>query len=212
MVNLCNRNVTVGANIPAPGPVPNPRGHQIRGGRNLQAQVNPNQPPPPANAATSPNEYHRMLGRMSMSNNAITALEDLGLDSMDAFCDITTKDIPSMIKELRQNNILVRQTSQNYLHASHCWVMRQERLQVNYMPEDFDEMEMRESIKRYQTSLEPLSCDLIKKPEIFKEKVKWCDFSEAFTTFMQRTKGQCDFPLSYILRDNENREDLSPDD
>jgi hypothetical protein len=29
---------------------------------------------------------------------------------------------------------------------------------------------------------------------------------------MQRTKGQCDFPLSYILRENETDENIDPED
>ncbi len=54
---------------------------------------------------------------MGMSDAAITALEERGLDQMEAFGDISEKDIPSILKELWRNNILICQTTQNYLHA-----------------------------------------------------------------------------------------------
>ncbi|MFN9979998.1 MAG: hypothetical protein ACK53Y_08805 [bacterium] len=54
---------------------------------------------------------------MGLSVAAITGLENLGLDDVQAFNDLTEKDIPSIIKELRRGNVLVRQTSQNYLQA-----------------------------------------------------------------------------------------------
>ena len=53
---------------------------------------------------------------------------------------------------------------------------------------------------------------MVKAPEKFKEKVKWRDFSESFMTYMQRMKGQADFSLAYILRDNEDETDIVPDD
>jgi hypothetical protein len=43
---------------------------------------------------------------------------------------------------------------------------------------------------------------LIKSPER--------DFSEAFFTFMQNSKGQCDFPLSYILREHDDPDEVDP--
>jgi hypothetical protein len=153
-----------------------------------------------------------MLARMGFNDAAITALENLGLDHIGAYCDITKKDIPSMMKELRRNNVFVRQTSQNFLQALRYWVIQQEHLQVNYLPEQFTEELMRASLQPYQSTLETPSTDLIKSPDTFKEKTKWRDFSEAFTTFMQCTKGQCDFPLSYILRENEDDTDIIPDD
>jgi hypothetical protein len=45
---------------------------------------------------------------------------------------------------------------------------------------------MLETLLRYQHSLETPSKDLVKSPEMFKEKVKWRDFSEAFTTFLSK--------------------------
>lgn len=75
---------------------------------------------------------------MGFSDAAITGPEGLGLDHLDTFADVREKDIPSMIKELRRSNILIRQTSQNYLQALCYWVVHQ-RLQVNYLPEDFTE-------------------------------------------------------------------------
>jgi hypothetical protein len=90
--------------------------------------------------------------------------------------------------------------------------MRQERLQVNYTVEDFIEEEMRMSLQRYQASIDLVSNEIIKSPEMFKEKVKWRDFSEAFMTYMQNMKGQCDFSLAYILRDNDDNKDIVPQD
>jgi hypothetical protein len=63
------------------------------------------------------NEYHAMLLCMGLSHAAIMALMNLGLDQLDAFCDITQKDIPLMVKDLWRNNVFVQQTSQNYLQA-----------------------------------------------------------------------------------------------
>jgi len=153
-----------------------------------------------------------MLGRMGLSVAAITSLENLGLDNIQAFSEITEKDIPSIVKEVRRNNTLVCQTSQNNLHALRYWVMRQERLQVNYTPQEFDEVTMRESFQRYQTSLDITSQELIKPPEKFKDKNKWRDFSKAFFTFMQNSKGQCDYPLSYIFREHDDPDDIDPRD
>jgi len=72
-------------------------------------------PPPPQ--PPEQQAFHLMLGTMGFSANAIAALNDLGIDNMDALCDITEKDIPSMMKEIRRGNIFIRQTSQNYLQA-----------------------------------------------------------------------------------------------
>jgi hypothetical protein len=125
-----------------------------------------------------------MLVRMGFNDAVITALENLRLDHIGAYCDITEKDIPSMMKELNHNNVFVRQMSQNFLHALCYWVIWQECLQVNYLPGQFTEELMRASLQQYQSSLEPSSMDLIKSPDMFKEKTKWRDFNEAFTTFM----------------------------
>lgn len=127
---------------------------------------------------------------------------------MDAFSDITEKDIPSIMKESRRTNVLIRQTSQNYLQALCYWVIKKERLQVNYLPEEFTDAVMHVSLQQYQSSIELISQDLIKTLEMFKEKNKWHVFIESFIMFMQRIKGQCDFSLSYILRDNDYGEDI----
>jgi hypothetical protein len=99
-------------------------------------------PPPPP-----PDAYAQMLLRLGFSNEAITRLRDLGLTSLEDFCDISEKDIPSIMKELCRNNILVRQTSQNYLQALRYWVMRKERLQVNYTPQEFTDATLRTSLQ-----------------------------------------------------------------
>jgi len=155
--------------------------------------------------------FHLMLGRMGFSAQAINALADLGIDSMESLCDITEKDIPSMMKEIRRGNVFIRQTSQNYLQALCYWVMGQERLQLNYLPEDFNDIVMRETLLRYQHSLETPSKDLVKSPEMFKEKVKWRDFSEAFTTFLQQMKGQANFSLAYVIRDLDDADTINID-
>jgi hypothetical protein len=90
---------------------------------------------------------------MGFSNEVIVALGNLGIIHFESLCDVTEKDIPSMIKEARRGNIFVRQTSQNYLQALRYWVMRQEWLQLNYLPDDFDDIVMRESLLRYQHNL-----------------------------------------------------------
>jgi hypothetical protein len=117
MVNLRNRQPP-----PAP-PAPPARGRAQGGRAAMQGQgrgaarggraVQPGPPNPP----NRPNHYHDILTRMGLSVAAITGLENLGLDDVQAFNDLTEKDIPSIIKELRRGNVLVRQTSQNYLQA-----------------------------------------------------------------------------------------------
>jgi hypothetical protein len=225
MVNLRNRNLIQpparlqGANVPPLNPPPHVpplalplggRGAGVGAGRG--ARVRQQQAQPLQVSQPIVNEYHNMLGHMGLSVAAITSLENLGLDNIQNFSEITEKDIPSIVKEVRRNNTLVRQTSQNYLHSLRYWVMRQERLQVNYTSQEFDEVTMRESFQRYQTSLDTTSQELIKAPEKFKDKNKWRDFSEAFFTFMQNSKGQCDFPLSYILREHDDPDDIDPRD
>ena len=69
----------------------------------------PYQPPPP------PDAFHRMLRRMGFSNEAIVALGNLGIIHIESLCDVTEKDIPSMIKEVWRGNIFVRQISQNVM-------------------------------------------------------------------------------------------------
>jgi len=86
--------------------------------------------------------------------------------------------------------------------------MRQERLQVNLLPEHFTVDMMHYLLQHYHASLEPITSDVIKSPEAFKDKGKWRDFSKSFLTYMQRTIGRCDFPLSYILRENEDGQGL----
>ena len=124
-------------------------------------------PPPPAL-----DEYVLMLQRMGFTQQAIAQLQNLGLTSLEDYCDISEKDVPAIMKELRRGNVLVRQTSQNYLQALRYWVVRKERLQVNYLPQQFTDEVMRTSLQRYQCSLEPPSHDMIKAPEKFKEKMK----------------------------------------
>jgi hypothetical protein len=52
------------------------------------------------------------------------------------------------------------------------------------------------SLQRWKTSTLKTYEDLVKEPEDFKASTKWREFSEAFTTFLKHTKGQCDFSLS----------------
>jgi hypothetical protein len=104
MVNLRNRQQPQTI-PPVPPPVPPARGRGgraglqgqgrgvARGGRGRVAQ-----PAPPPNL---PNHYHNVLTRMGLSIAAITGLENLGLDDVQAFSDLTEKDIPSIIIELR---------------------------------------------------------------------------------------------------------------
>jgi hypothetical protein len=80
--------------------------------------------------------------------------------------------------------------------------MQQEHLQRNYLREEFTEVIMRYSLQQWQASSDKTFEDLVKPPDAFKQNTKWREFSEAFITFMQHTKGQCDFPLSYVLRED----------
>jgi len=93
-----------------------------QGGRNIASPIGaethgykgrglppPYQPPPP------PDAFHRMLRRMGFSNEAIVALGNLGIIHIESLCDVTEKDIPSMIKEVWRGNIFVRQISQNVM-------------------------------------------------------------------------------------------------
>ena len=157
-----------------------------------------------AAAAMAANQsYHDMLTRVGLSANAIVAIEGLGLDNLRSFIDLSDDDIPAMVKELRRTGTTIRQSSQNFLSALRYWVMRQERLQQEYSPEDFNDETMRYALRRWQLSLEKTPENLIKALEEFKTNTKWKDFREAFLTFMSHTKGQCDFPLSYVLREHE---------
>jgi hypothetical protein len=61
------------------------------------------------------NQYHLMLERIGLNGATISALENLGLDHIGSFHDIT--DIPSIVKELRRGGTLIEQTSQNSLQA-----------------------------------------------------------------------------------------------
>jgi hypothetical protein len=71
---------------------------------------------------------------------------------------------------------------------------------------------MRYLLQRWQAASETTPEDLVKSPDPFKPNTKWREFSESFITFMQHTKGQCDFPLSYVLREHEFLDDDENDD
>jgi hypothetical protein len=135
MVNLQNRL------IPPGGPLfQGPNAARDGQGRLGQRQVNAagrRAPAPQVPPQQNVNQYHALLTQMDLSAATFASLEDMGLDQVESFSDITEKDIPSIVKELGQNNVLVRQMSQNYLQAICYWVMQQECLQLNYLPEDF---------------------------------------------------------------------------
>jgi len=180
------------ARAPAAGRAPAGQGRGGRAGRGAAALV--------AQQAV----YHALLTRIGLSADAIVALEGLGLDSLISFTDLTEDDVPAMLKELRRTGTIIRQSSQNFLSALRYGVMRQTRLRSEVTPDDFDEPTMRNALRRWQISTEKVPENLIKSPEEFKTNTKWRDFCEAFVTFMSHTKGQCDFPLSYVLRDTED--------
>ncbi len=169
------------------------RGRGGRGGRGAAA----------AAAAQQQVAYHDMLRRLALSDNAIAALEGFGLDTLESFIDLTDDDIPAMVKELRRTGTIIRQSSQNFLSALRYWVMRQTRLQQDFTPDNFTDAMMRYALRRWQISQEKTPDNLIKAPDEFKSTTKWRDFREAFVTFMSHTKGHCDFPLSYVLREQE---------
>ena len=93
-----------------------------------------------------------MLHRLDLNDAAILALEGVGLDSLDAIHDLTEDDIPAITKELRRTGTITKQSSQNYLQALCYWIMRQERLQRNYLPQEFTEIAMRTSLQRWKNS------------------------------------------------------------
>jgi hypothetical protein len=152
-----------------------------------------------------------MLHRLDLNDAAILALEGVGLDSLDAIHDLTEDDIPAITKELRRTGTIIKQSSQNYLQALCYWIMRQERLQRNYLPQEFTEIAMRTSLQRWKNSTLKTYEDLVKEPDDFKQNSKWREFSEAFTTFLQHTKGQCDFSLSYVIHAHDDYEELEGD-
>lgn len=152
-----------------------------------------------------------MLRRLDLNDAAILALESFGLDSLDAVHDLTEADIPAITKELRRTGTIIKQSSQNYLQALRYWIMRQERLQRNYLPQEFTEIAMRTSLQRWKNSTLKTYEDLVKGPDDFKQNTKWREFSEAFTTFLQHTKGQCDFSLSYVIRAHDDYLELVGD-
>ena len=154
-------------------------------------------------AAARQAKYHALLTRIGLNANAIVALDGMGLDALSSFADLTEDDIPAMVKELRQTGTIIRQSSQNFLSALRYWIMRQNRLETQVTPNDFNDLMMRYSLRRWQLSNEKAPENLIKAPEEFKNNTKWRDFREGFVTFMSHTKGQCDFLLSYVLRENE---------
>jgi hypothetical protein len=147
--------------------------------------------------------YQNLLTRVGLSAAAIVAIAGLGLDYLQSFVDLTDDDIPAMIKELCRTGTVIRQSSQNFLSALCYWVMRQERLSLQYTPDDFTDDKMRYRLCRWQLSTEKVPENLIKTPKEFKSNTKWRDFREAFMTLMSHTKGQCDFPLPYLLREHE---------
>ncbi len=148
-------------------------------------------------------QYNTMMTRIGLSPAAIAALVDLGLGNINSFNDLTENDIPSIVKELRQGGVLVRQSSQNFLHALRYWVVRQTRLQEEFSSQDFTLDVMRHALERWQLSSEDVPDDLIKPPDDFKANTKWREFRESFLTFMKHTKGHADFPLSYVLREQD---------
>jgi hypothetical protein len=58
---------------------------------------------------------------------------------------------------------------------------------------------MRYNLCRWQLSNKKSPDDLIKPPDKFKATTKWREISESFLTFKQHTKGQHNFPLSFVL-------------
>jgi hypothetical protein len=141
----------------------------------------------------------------------LTALEGLGLDLLEAIYDLTEANIPAIMKELRRTGTIIKQSSQNYLQALRYWTMCQERLQHNYIPQEFNELVMRDSLQRWKNSTLKAPDDLVKEPESFKQNTKWREFSECFSTFLKHTKGQCNFSLSYVIRNNTTADELEGD-
>jgi hypothetical protein len=164
------------------------------------------QPPPPIDPVLV--QFRTMLRRTRLSDAAIIALEGFGLDSLESIHDLTENDIPAITKELRRTGTIIKQSSQNYLQALRYWIMRQERFLQNYTPDEFTDLVMRLSLQRWKTSTLKTYEDMVKEPEDFKATSKWREFSEAFTTFLKHTKGQCDFSLSYVIRDNEEADNI----
>jgi len=191
-----------------------------RGGRGAAPPQGP--PPPPLPLGLPPEEhpppldevqvqYRALLRRAGLNNAGILALENFGLDSLKAIFDLTEDDIPAITKELRQTGRVIKQSSQNYLQALRYWIMRQERLLCNYSHQEFTDIVKRLYLQRWKTSMLKTYQDLVKEPEDFKATTKWREFSEAFTTFLKHTKGQYDFSLSYIIRENEEADDIEGD-
>jgi len=89
--------------------------------------------------------------------------------------------------------------------------MRQERLQRNYLPNDFTDIIMRVALQRWKNSTLKTYEDLVIEPEDFKQNTKWREFNEVFTTFLQHMKGQCDFALSYVIREHDTIDALEGD-
>jgi hypothetical protein len=148
-------------------------------------------------------QYRALLRWTGLSDPAVTAIEAFGSDSLEAIFDLTEDDIPSITKELRHTGTVIKQSSQNFLQALCYWIMRQERLLRNYTSQEFTDSVMRVSLQRWKNSTLKTYEDLVKEPEDFKANTKWQEFSEAFTTFLSHTKGQCDFLLSYVIREND---------
>jgi len=95
-------------------------------------------------------QYQALLRRTGLSDAAIVALEDFGLDSLEAIFDLTEDDIPAITKELRRTGTVIKQSSQNYLQALRYWIMCQERLLRNYTAQEFSDLVMRTSLQRWK--------------------------------------------------------------
>jgi len=68
--------------------------------------------------------------------------------------------------------------------------MHQERLQRNYIPQEFNKLVMRDSLQRWKNLTLKAPDDLVKEPESFKQNTKWREFIKCFSTFLKHTKGQ----------------------
>ena len=89
--------------------------------------------------------------------------------------------------------------------------MHQERLQRNYIPQEFNKLVMRDSLQRWKNLTLKAPDDLVKEPESFKQNTKWREFIKCFSTFLKHTKGQCNFSLSYVICNNTTADELEGD-
>jgi hypothetical protein len=105
-------------------------------------------------AAVQQAKYHALLTRVGLSANANVAVEGIGLDALSSFSDLTEDDIPTMVKELQRTGMIIRQSSQNFLSALRYWVIRQDRLEAQVTSNDFKDLTMRYSLRRWQLLIE----------------------------------------------------------